>query len=111
MKTSKIITDLRKSKDWSQAELANKTGISQVMVGKYERGDAVPSIEVAKKIADALDVSLDYLVGEGFNSNFDKKTLKRIEDIDLLEDDKKKTLFDVIYTFIREAKGRKAFAS
>jgi transcriptional regulator with XRE-family HTH domain len=111
MKTSKIIIELRKSKDWSQAELANKIGISQVMVGKYERGDAVPSIEVAKKIADALDVSLDYLVGEGINSNFDKKTLQRIEDIDMLEDDKKKTLFDVIDTFIREAKGRKAFAS
>jgi transcriptional regulator with XRE-family HTH domain len=111
MKTSKIITDLRKAKNWSQAELASKTGISQVMVGKYERDDAVPSIEVAKKIADALGVSLDYLVGEGINSNFDKKTLQRIEDIELLEEDKKKTLFDVIDTFIREAKTRKVFVS
>jgi transcriptional regulator with XRE-family HTH domain len=110
MKTSKIITDLRKSKGWSQADLAGKTDISQVMVGKYERGDTVPSIEVAKRIADALEVSLDYLVGEGTNSKFDKKTLMRIEEIELLEDDKKKTLFDVIDTFIREAKGRKAFA-
>ena len=110
MKTSKIITDLRKSKGWSQADLAGKTDISQVMVGKYERGDAIPSIEVAKRIADALEVSLDYLAGEGTNSKFDKKTLMRIEEIELLEDDKKKTLFDVIDTFIREAKGRKAFA-
>lgn len=49
MKTGKIISDLRKEKGMSQTELANKTGISQVMVGKYERGDASPSIEVAKK--------------------------------------------------------------
>ena len=110
MKTSKIIADLRKSKDWSQADLANKTGISQVMVGKYERGDAIPSIEVAKRMADALDVSLDYLVGNGINSKFDKKTLMRIEEIEQLEEDKKKTLFDVIDTFIRESKGHKAFA-
>jgi transcriptional regulator with XRE-family HTH domain len=110
MKTNKIIADLRKSNGWSQADLANKTDISQVMVGKYERGDAIPSIEVAKRIADALGVSLDYLVGEGTNSKFDKLTLKRIEEIEQLEDDKKKTLFDVIDTFIREAKGRKAFA-
>lgn len=102
--------DLRKEKEISQTELANKTGISQVMVGKYERGDASPSIEVAKKIADALEVSLDYLVGEGVNSKFDKSTLKRIEEIQQLEEDKKKTLFDVIDTFIRESKGRKAFA-
>lgn len=36
--------------------------------------------------------------------------LMRIEEIEKLEDDKKKTLFDEIDTFIREAKGRKAFA-
>jgi transcriptional regulator with XRE-family HTH domain len=110
MKTSKMITDLRKAKGWSQADLANKTGISQVMVGKYERGDAIPSIEVAKRIADALEVTLDYLVGEGTNSKLNKMTLKRIEEIEQLEDDKKRTLFDVIDTFIREDKGKKAFA-
>lgn len=36
--------------------------------------------------------------------------LQYIEEIEQLEDDKKRTLFDVIDTFIREAKGRKAFA-
>ncbi|MEM9681451.1 MAG: helix-turn-helix transcriptional regulator, partial [Bacteroidota bacterium] len=98
-------------RDWSQADLASKTGISQVMVGKYERGDAVPSIEVAKKMADAFEVSLDYLVGEGINASFDKKTLQRLQDLELLEDDKKKTLFDLIDTYIRDAKTRKAYAS
>jgi transcriptional regulator with XRE-family HTH domain len=110
MKIGKIIADLRKEKEISQTDLANKTGISQVMVGKYERGDASPSIDVAKKIADALEVSLDYLVGEGANSKFDKMTLKRIEEIEMLEVDKKKTLFDVIDTFVRESEGRKVFA-
>jgi len=43
------------------------------MIGKYERDDAMPSIEAAKKIADAFEVSLDYLVGEGQNAAFDKK--------------------------------------
>jgi len=37
-------------------------------VGKYEHGEAVPSFEVVQKIADALEVSLDYLVGEGVNN-------------------------------------------
>ncbi|WP_435223952.1 helix-turn-helix domain-containing protein [Niabella hirudinis] len=32
-------------------------------MGRYERYEASPSIEVAAKIADTLDVSLDYLAG------------------------------------------------
>jgi len=54
MKTGEIITSLRKAKAWSQADLANKTGISQVMVGKYEPGGAVPSLEVAKILQTPL---------------------------------------------------------
>ena len=35
-----------------------------------------------KKIADALEVSLDYLVGEGINSKLDKQALKRLQDVE-----------------------------
>jgi len=111
MKTDKIITALRKAKNWSQAELANQIDISQVMIGKYERGDATPSIEVAKKIADAFDVSLDYLVGEGQNATFDKKTVKRIHDIQNMDKDTQSILFNLIDTYIQNFKTKQAFAS
>src|ERR1041385_849753 len=110
MKVSKIMAALRDKKGWSQTDLAEKSGVSRVMIGKYERGEAIPSIDAAKKIADALEVSLDYLVGEGINSKLDKQALKRLQDLELLEDDKKKTLFDLIDTYIRDAKTRKAHA-
>jgi transcriptional regulator with XRE-family HTH domain len=110
MKIGKIIADLRKEKYISQTELANKTGISQVMVGKYERGDASPSIEVAKKIADALGVSLDYLVGEGVNASFDKETVERLNDIQKMDEGTKSVLFNVIDTYIQNFKTKKAFA-
>ncbi len=80
------------------------------MIGKYEREEAAPSLDAAKKIADALEVSLDYLVGEGTNSMFDKRTLKRFQEIEHLEDVKKQVLFDLIDTYIRDAKIRKAHA-
>jgi len=111
MNTGKIIADLREQKGWSQTDLADSSGVSRVMIGKYERGDAVPSIEAAKKIADALEVSLDYLVGEGVNSKFDKRTLKRLQDLELLEEDKKSTLFDLIDTYIRDSKARQAYSA
>jgi len=93
------------------AKLADNSGVSRVMVGKYERGEAVPSIDAAKKIADALEVSLDNLVGEGLHYGFDKKTLKRFLELEHLEEDKKKTLYDLIDTYIRDAKGRKTYAA
>ena len=70
-----------------------------------------PSIEAAKKIADAFEVSLDQLVGEGINVVFDKQTLNRIKDILLLDEKKKHTLFDLIDTYIKDAETRKAYAS
>jgi hypothetical protein len=68
-------------------------------------------LRLQKKIADAFDVSLDYLVGEGINAQFDEKTLQRIQELELLEDDKRKTLFDLMDTYIRNAKTRQAYAA
>lgn len=109
MNTGKIIADLREQKNWSQTDLADKSGVSRVMIGKYERGEAVPSIEAAKKIADTLEVSLDYLVGEGINAHFDKKTVQRIQEIEGLEPTVKDKLFFLIDTVIRDNKAKKAY--
>ena len=111
MNTSKIIADLREERGWSQTDLANNSEVSRVMIGKYERGEASPSIEAAKKIADAFGVSLDYLVGEGQNAFFDKKTLQRLEELQQLGEDRKKTLFDLIDTYIRDSKTRQTYSA
>lgn len=110
MKVSQVIVTLRKEKGWSQAELAVQTGVSQVMIGKYERGEAVPSFEVAKKIADTFEVSLDYLVGEGRMASYDKEVLRRIEDIQQLDSDTRSKLFFLIDNVVQNFKTRQAFA-
>lgn len=111
MNVGKCIAELRKKNGWSQSELAKQTDISQVMVGKYERGDAIPSIEVSKKMADAFGVSLDYLVGESSLSSYDKNVLKRIEDIESLDEETKSKLFFLIDNVIQNFKTKQAFAS
>lgn len=103
-KTSKIIADLRKQKNWSQTELAAGSGVSREMIGKYERGEAVPSIDAAKKIADAFEVSMDYLVGEGVNSRFDKKTMNRLLDIEQLDAGDKEHVFAMLDAFLAKNK-------
>ena len=88
METGTIIASLRDKKGFSQTDLADKTGVSRVMIGRYERGEAMPSIDADKKIADAPEVSLDYLVGEGINSKLDKQVLKRLQELEYLEEEK-----------------------
>ena len=111
MNISNIISQLRDKNGLSQSDLADKSQVSRVMIGKYERGEAIPSIDAAKKIADALGVSLDYLVGETSQTSFDKRTLERIQELELLEESKKQTLYDLIDTYIRDYKTRKAFSN
>ena len=76
-----------------------------------ERNDNLPSIEMALKIAKIFDVSVDYLLGEGKHASFDKDTLKRLNNIENLDENTKQTLFNVIDTFLRDAKARVAYAS
>ena len=80
-------------------------------IGKYERNEAMPSVETAKKIADVFEVTLDYLVDESAAVTLDKQTVKRIQDIELLNQDDKKHLFALMDAFLRDAKTRAAYAS
>jgi transcriptional regulator with XRE-family HTH domain len=94
------IASLRKQKNISQTELGKTVGVSREIIGRYERNEVIPSVEVAKKIADAFEVSLDYLVGEGLNAAFDKETVKRIEEIDKLDKENKSHVFAMLDAFL-----------
>ena len=59
---------------------------------------------VAKKIADALEVSLDYLAGDGQHAHFDKQTLKLINEIEQLDSGIKEKLIFLANAVIRDFK-------
>ena len=97
------ITELRKQKSWSQSELAKQIQVSREIVGRYERGDAVPSIDIARRMADAFEVSLDYLVG-ATEKKLNKETINRIEEVDKMKPDDKKMVFAFLDAFITKTK-------
>lgn len=94
----------RKEKKFSQAELGKLSGINGDIIGKYERNEMKPSIETAKKLADALEVTLDYLVADGQLRSLDKKTLQRLEDISKLSEEDKNNIFYTLDNLIKAAK-------
>ena len=73
------IKSLRREKGLNQGELAEKANISREAVGNYERGDRQPNIDITKRIAAALDVSVSELLGVGLSDGA-MDSLKRFMD-------------------------------
>lgn len=100
----------RKQKKMIQADLGKAISTSGDIIGKYERNENSPSVEMALKIARVFDVPVDYLLGEGKHAAYDKNTIKRIEDIEALPQDEKDKIYYFIDMAITHHKTKKAFA-
>ena len=64
----KRLSLLRKNYGMSQSELAEKLGVTQQTISKYENGSREPDTETLKLLSSIFNVSIDYLLG-----NADKK--------------------------------------
>lgn len=54
---------LRLRKDMTQAQLANKLGLTKSVISAYETGLRLPSYDILIHIARIYNVSTDYLLG------------------------------------------------
>lgn len=64
------LKETRKEKLLTQEELAERANISRVMVSRYETGTVIPTVDVLVSLADALDVTTDYLLGRSDHPSF-----------------------------------------
>jgi transcriptional regulator with XRE-family HTH domain len=105
--------DLRRLKSWSQPEVGKLIGTSGAIIGRYERGEMTPSIEVAKKLAQAFGVTLDYLVSPEDQPNLvqDRSMLERIRAISNLPPDDRDKLLYVVDGLLRDARARQTYAA
>ena len=62
MNISEKIQILRRDKEWSQDELAEKLNVSRQSVSKWESGKALPDSEKILAMANLFDVSTDFLL-------------------------------------------------
>ncbi len=103
------LTLSRKRKNLTQDQLGTAIGTNRDMIGKYERDATVPSIDVAGKIAEVLNVSLDYLVRNvnpeaETSSNLSPLLLEKLENLEKLSLKDQDYLMAVIDAFIAKAK-------
>ncbi len=102
----KRIAFLRKELGLSQTELAKKLDTSVSVVSRYELDKMTPSVDTAKKLAQLLNTSVGYLLGENENAELFKnpEILKRFKDISEFNLEDKKYIFYTLDALIKNVK-------
>ncbi len=95
------IRELRVRRGWSQQQLAERVGVRQKQISSYERNVNTPSGEIFIALADAFDISLDYLARRGANNATtvnvaDRELIEMVQVVDRLEDEDRALIKRVI---------------
>ena len=98
----------RTEKGFSQEAFAAKIGVHVTNLSKYERNISIPSLEIAEKMASALEMSLDEMVYGQQNEKAririaDNELLNLFNKTQHLSDDQKKTVMDLLSAFLLKA--------
>lgn len=57
------LRQIRQQRKLTQEQLGKKVNVTKVSISGYESGNRTPDMETLQKLAEALDVSVDYLLG------------------------------------------------
>ena len=76
-KIGKFISNVRKDKKLTQRQLADKLGITDRAISKWENGKSMPDLSLLKPLCDILDISINELLnGEYLNNKDDSNNLE-----------------------------------
>jgi len=101
----KRVAALRKERGYTQVELADQLGTTQAIVSDYERGKLRPHPEMIVRLAKALRVSTDEMLGVKPPSQngaaVSRRVLRRLQAIDGLPKRDQDALFRTIDAFLQ----------
>ena len=108
----KKVAALRKELKMSQTDLAKKLETSVSVISRYERDEMTPSIETAKRLANFLDTTVGYLLGETEDDNLlkDQDMMTRLKDIKDFSEQEKNQIYFTLDAVIREIKNRRTYS-
>lgn len=108
----KKLKECREAKKISQNELSKLIEAHHSIIGKYERDEVKPSIDVVVKIANVLNTTVGFLLGETDDNNAfqDPVMLKRLNEINNLPNKEKEALLLTLDAFLRDFKTKKAYS-
>lgn len=102
-KSGKFIAKLRKEKNMTQEQLAEKMGVSINAVSKWERGLSFPDVSLYKKLCKELGINIEELInGEKDNSDEakEKAIISTVKEKDKIKKNSKKIFIVFLVIFI-----------
>ncbi len=76
--TGAVIKQLREENNMTQFQLANKLGVSDKAISKWETGKGYPDITLLEPIADIFSISVTELISGNAEARFKISGVKKI---------------------------------
>ena len=89
------LKEIRKSKKLKQSDLASKTGLKVAAISFFETAKRRPSLGNLIKLADALSVSVDFLLG---------REVARVRDFDKLNPKDQEVIQEMSKVLLKKTK-------
>ena len=107
-KIGKFILEMRKKKNLTQAELAEKLGVSEKSVSNWENARCMPDLSLFKPLCDILDITINDLMSgekiskEDYQEKFEENIINTINYSNKKETEvnKKKFITLIIFSYL-----------
>ena len=102
IKIGRFIAECRKKENLTQMQLAEKLGITDKAVSKWERGVAMPDTSIMLELCDILNINVNELLcGEKINmENTDQKNAQLVLDMAKELENKNKTIWSSMWAIM-----------
>ena len=103
IKIGKFIALERKSKNYTQRELADKLGISDKTISKWERGNGFPEVSLLLPLCNELDITVNELLSGERLQEMDYKKKAEENMVNLVkeaQESKKKMVMSMLVAFL-----------
>ena len=105
-KIGKFIQERRKNKNLTQVELAEKLGVSNRTISKWENGNSIPDYSIFNDLCKELDISINELLSgekltqENYQEKLEKNIVDTIDYNNKMRNKKIKKLVLIIISFL-----------
>ena len=103
------LKQLRKRRELSQAQLAERAGVHFTQISRYERGETKPASAAAASLARELQTTVDYLMAGTTDdaataAGLERELVARLRQVQDLPAEEKRTVLSLLDAFVAKSR-------